>query len=166
MLEVDGVKVSTASDPLDVYPLHAPSLRWCAKTETEKTEPGTWDTKPNRIEPNFKNPNRPSSSSICNNFSTLLLCIVQRLQLLLKCMLSTEFGWLGKPEKDFGHVMWMLHIVCSYISCFKCESNIYNKYVIIIRICNKRWNTKPEVHVECIKGTLRCRLSHMFFVLV
>jgi len=34
----------------------------------------------------------PSKASTCNDFSTLLLHIVEQLQVLLKCMLSAEVG--------------------------------------------------------------------------
>jgi len=50
-------------------------------------------------------------------------------------------------RKGFGHVT----LFCSYISCFECESHINNKYVITIRICNKRWKTKPKVHTKDVK---------------
>jgi len=36
--------------------------------------------------------------------------------------------------------------------CFKCESHIYNKYVISdVRICNKHWKTKTKVHTKYVK---------------
>jgi len=42
------------------YPLHVLSLQWCTKTETKKNKPSTCDWKLKWIEPNLKNPNRPS----------------------------------------------------------------------------------------------------------
>jgi len=68
MCEVGSVKAYTPSDPLDVLPTVCAfirTLRWCLKPKPKKPKQGTRAWKPNRIEPNMKNPNRPSLTWKC-----------------------------------------------------------------------------------------------------
>jgi len=44
-------------------------------------------------------------------------------------MVFVEFGWLGMPETGFRPRNKWFTLFCSYISCFKYESYIYNKYI-------------------------------------
>ena len=72
MLEVDGVKASTASDPLDVLPAARTFIAVMCKNRNNKKRVLEINTL-NRIELNLKNPNRPSPIKnwpICRQFGT------------------------------------------------------------------------------------------------
>jgi len=62
MLEDDGVKASTASDPLDVLSSACAFIAVMCKNRNRKNWTGylRLKTELNRIEPNLKNPNRPA----------------------------------------------------------------------------------------------------------
>jgi len=85
MHEVDRVKACTTSDPLDVLPmrLHYGLAVMCKNRNRKKTKPGTRDWKPNRIEPNLKNPNQPSPRPSVN-YLTIMTAIPSGLQLQSK----------------------------------------------------------------------------------